>query len=58
MSATSWHYPRALPTTEQQGHLPSAPVETEPCAAALQHPLREFREAPWAPGNLVGPVFG
>ena len=33
-----------LPVTEQQqGHLPSASVEIEPCAAAaanLQHPLR------------------
>ena len=36
----------ALPMTEQQGHLPSASVETEPRAAAavdLQHPKREFR---------------
>ena len=61
MSTTNWHLPRALPATEQ-GHLPSAFVETEPCAALavdLQQPLREFRGA-WglcAPGNLVGQVF-
>ena len=32
--------------TEQQGHLPSASAETEPCAAAavdLQHPLKEIQ---------------
>ena len=32
--------------TEQQGHLLSASVEIEPCAAAavdLRHPLRELR---------------
>ena len=37
---------RALPTTEQQSHLPSASTETEPHAAIavdLQQPLREFR---------------
>ena len=33
MSATIWHFPRALPTTKQQESLPSAPAETEPCAA-------------------------
>ena len=46
LSATNWHLPRALPTTEQQGLLPSASVEIETCAAAaidLQHLLREFR---------------
>ena len=46
LSTTNWHLPRALPMIEQQGHLPSASAETEPCAAAaadLQHPLREFR---------------
>ena len=36
-----------LPATEQQqGHLPSASVEIEPCGAAavdLRHPLRECR---------------
>ena len=45
LSTTNWHLPRALPTTEQ-GHLPSASVGTEACAAAaidLQHLLREFR---------------
>ena len=26
---TNWHLPRSLPMTEQQGHLPSASVETE-----------------------------
>jgi len=38
--------PRASPTTEQQGHLPSASAEIEPCAAAAVDPqqaLREFR---------------
>ena len=46
VSTTNWHLPRALPTTEQQKHLPSASTETEPQAAIavdLQHPLREFR---------------
>ena len=46
LSTTNWQLPRALSMTEQQGHLPSAFAETEPCAAAavdLQHPLREFR---------------
>ena len=45
MSTTNWQ-PRALSVTEQQGHFPSASVETEPCAAVavdLQHPLGEFR---------------
>ena len=46
VSTTNWHLPRALPTTEQQRHLPSASRETEPHAAIavdLQQPLREFR---------------
>ena len=46
MSTTNWRLSRELPATEQQGHLPSAWIETEPCAAAavdLQHLLREFR---------------
>ena len=46
MSTTNWHLPRALPTTEQQRHLPSASMETKPHAAIavdLQQPLREFR---------------
>ena len=37
---------KALPMTEQQRHLPSAPTETEPHAAAaadLPQPLGEFR---------------
>ena len=42
LSTTNLHLPRTLPAIEQQGHLPSA---SEPCAAALQHPLREFRVA-------------
>ena len=36
--------------TEQQGHLPSASAETEPCAAAavdLQHPLKEIQGGEW-----------
>ena len=40
MSPANWHLPRALPATEQ-GHLPSASVEIEPCAALavdLQRP--------------------
>ena len=43
LSTTNWHLPRALPTTEQQRHLPSASMETEPhaaIAADLQQPLR------------------
>ena len=46
MSTTNWHMPKALLAAEQQGHLPSASMETERCAAAaidLQRPLREFR---------------
>ena len=45
VSTTYCLLPRALPVTEQQGHLPSASVEIEPCAPAtvdLQQPLREF----------------
>ena len=41
LSTTNWHWPKALPLTEQQGHLPSASAEIEPCATAavdLQHP--------------------
>ena len=61
----SWHLPRALPGTEQQqqGHLPSASAETEPCAAAPadpQHALRGTQvesEALWAPWKLVEQVF-
>ena len=33
VSTTNWHLPRAWPTTEQQRHLPSASMETEPSAA-------------------------
>ena len=46
VSTTNWHLPRALPTAEQQRHLPSASMETEPHAAIavdLHQPLREFR---------------
>ena len=46
LSTTNWQLPRALPTTEQQRHLPSASMETEPHAAIavdLQQPLREFK---------------
>ena len=46
LPTTNWRLPRALPTTEQQGHLPSASVESEPHAAVatdLQQPLRECR---------------
>ena len=46
MSTTNWHLRRALPTTEQQRHLPSASMEIEPHAAMavdLPYPLREFR---------------
>ena len=40
MSTANWHFPRALPVTEQQGSLPSASAEIEPCtpaAADLKH---------------------
>ena len=41
VSTTNYLLPKSLPTTEQQGPLPYASVETEPCAAAgLQHPCR------------------
>jgi len=46
MSTTNWHLSGLLPASEQQGHLPSAWMEVEPCAAAgvdLQNLLREFR---------------
>ena len=46
VSTTNGHWPRTLPMTEQQRHLPSASMETEPHAAVaadLQQPLREFR---------------
>ena len=46
LSTTNWHLPRALPTTEQQRHLPAASTETEPHAAIavdLQQPLRDVR---------------
>ena len=43
LSTTNWHLPRALPRTEQQGHLPSASAETKPCTVDLQYPVREFR---------------
>jgi len=46
MSTTNWHLPRALPTVEQQRHLPSASTEIEPHAAIavdLSQPLRKFR---------------
>ena len=33
LSTTNWHLPRALPTREQQRHLPSASTEIEPHAA-------------------------
>ena len=33
LSTTNWHLPRALPTTEQQSHLPFASSEIEPQAA-------------------------
>ena len=62
VSTINWHLPRSLPVTKQQGHLPSASAEVEPCAAAavdLQLPLREFR-AEWGTlcsRNLMGQVF-
>ena len=46
VSTTNWHLPRALPTTEQQRHLPSAHMETEThgaIAVELQQTPREFR---------------
>ena len=65
LSTTNWHLQRAMPTTEQQRHLPSASMETEPCATItvdLQQLLREFRVewALYAPGNLytVGCFIG
>ena len=46
MWITNWHLPRALPMTEQQRHLPSASMETDPhagIAVDLQQTLREFK---------------
>ena len=34
VSIANWHLPRALPTTQQQRRLPSAPTEIEPHAAS------------------------
>ena len=51
MSATNWHFPRAFASEQQQeGHLPSASAETEPCAAAAadcQHALRGIQGGEW-----------
>ena len=57
LSTTKWHWPRALPVTEQQRRLPSASTESEPhdpIAVALQH---LWSEALHTPGNLVRWVF-
>ena len=46
LSTTNWHLSTALPTTEQQRHLPSASMEVEPhapIAVDFQQPLREFK---------------
>ena len=46
VSTTNWRLPTASPRSEQQRHLPSASMETEPHAAIavdLQQPQREFR---------------
>ena len=53
---------KSIVMTEQQRHLPSASTEIEPhatIAADLQHPRGSsgWREALYAPGNLVGWVF-
>ena len=48
---------------QQQGHLPSASVEMEPCSAAAadhQHPLEGIQGEEWGtlfPGELVEQVF-
>ena len=45
LRTTNWHLPRALPVTEQQMHLTSASMETEPhvaIAVVFQQSLREF----------------
>ena len=60
LSTTNWCLPRALPVTEQQRHLPSASTEMEARAARaadLQARESRWREALFAPGNLVGQVF-
>ena len=47
VSTTNWHFPRALPTTEEKRQFPPASREVEPHAAIaddLQQPLRECRE--------------
>ena len=53
---------RALTTTEQQRHLPSASMEIKPHAAialTFNNPWGSsgWGEAPCAPGKLVGQVF-
>ena len=51
LSTTNWHLPRALPTNEEEKHLPSASTEIEPHAAVaadLQQSLREVR-VEWGP---------
>ena len=56
-----WHFPRAFAREQhQEGHLPSASAETEPCAAAaanFQHPPRWVNEALCAPRKLTEQVF-
>ena len=57
MSTTNWHLPRALPTAEQQRHLPSASTETEPHATItvdLPQPLREFRGVQFRESGEIG----
>ena len=58
LSTTNWHLPRALPTTEQQRHLPAASMEREPHAELLtfSNPCGGSgkSEALCAPGGLVG----
>ena len=57
MSTTNWHLPRALPTVEQQRHLPSTSTEIEPHAAIavdLPQPLKEFRGVQFRESGRIG----
>ena len=57
LSTTKWHWPRALPVTEQQRHLPSASTEIEPHAAIAVDLQQLWSEALHVPGNPVRQVF-
>ena len=56
MSATNWHLPRALPTSEQQRRLLSASKETEPpcCCSCFPSTTQEGVQGGVRPSVLQG----